>query len=101
MFAGLAGADGAEGDQPQVARRGSGKAVTDRVVQVAVLVAYGVDGRLGARGVAFGAEDGLALGTRGQLREESGDGDASFTGLGGKAVASLDRDLIVVVRVDI
>jgi hypothetical protein len=63
-------------------RRGSGKAVTDGVVPVAVLTAYGVDGRLGARGVAFGAEDRLALGTRCQLGEESGDGDPSFTGLG-------------------
>ena len=67
MFAGLAGAGGAEGDPPQVA---SARFRQGRH-------------RLGARGVAFGAEDGLALGTRGQLREESGDGDPSFTGLGG------------------
>jgi hypothetical protein len=44
-------------------RRGSGNAVIHGVVPVAFLVVDGVDSRVGASDIAFGAEDRLVLGT--------------------------------------
>jgi hypothetical protein len=53
MFAGLAGAAGARATNQRSPRRGSGIAVIDGVVPVAVLVVDRVDMCVGVSGVAF------------------------------------------------
>src|SRR4029077_10920818 len=73
-------------------RRGSGDAVIDRVVPIAILVADGVGSCFGAGGFAFGAEDRLTLSVRRQLGEQGRDRPSAFAGLGGEAVTSLNRN---------
>nr|pir hypothetical protein Rv2063c - Mycobacterium tuberculosis (strain H37RV) [Mycobacterium tuberculosis] len=70
-------------------RRGSAKAVAYRALPLAVLVADCLGGRLGVRGLAFGAEDCLALGLGGQFGEQSRHRDSPFAGLGGQTIPSL------------
>lgn len=73
-------------------RHGSGDAVICRVVPVALLVADGVFVRLGACGVAFGAEGRIMLSARREFGQESRDGYTALTGLGRKPVTSRDWD---------
>ncbi len=73
-------------------RRGSDKAVTDGAVPVAILVTHSGDVHVGAGGIAFGAEERLVLGTRGQFCEQGSQGDPSFPGLVREAVTSADRN---------
>ena len=69
-------------------RRGSANAVLGRGLPVLFFVADG-DGRLAAFGLAFGMEHRVALGHRGQLRQQGCEGDSPLTRLGREEVTGL------------
>jgi hypothetical protein len=67
-------------------RRGSANAVLGRGLPVLFFVADGGGRRLAAFGLAFGLEHRVALGDRGQLRQQGCEGDSPLTRLGREEV---------------